>query len=118
MSYTSRTYDEIGEVRYYKRKGQKNITLSPKAGYTRVSMPRYVPIKAGEKFLLSRKDWVLKHKESATSLHDGMYVGKTHQLQRDPQRQRILINDGVIYTADSDTSAKRGALKALEDECH
>jgi len=51
-------------------------------GEVRVSMPHWLPYKAGEQFALSKAQWILAHqaKTNPQPLHHGQHVGKAHRL--------------------------------------
>ncbi len=54
----------IGKVRIFRRKGLKYIRISiARDSSVRLSLPWYVPKTAGIKYLLSKKDWVIKHRK-------------------------------------------------------
>ena len=113
MSVKTKYIDDIGEVRFVKRKGQKSISISIRPGQVRVGLPKSTPFYVAEKFVLSKKDWILKHATTPDSLRSGASIGKTHTLQIDPERQKTHIKDGVITTPDNPTLIDKAAKKAL-----
>lgn len=75
--------DTIGAVTLYKRRGNRSLRLSiATSGEIRVSMPHWLPYKAGEQFALSKAQWILAHqaKNSPSHLQHGQQVGKAHRL--------------------------------------
>lgn len=77
------TLDDIGNVTLYKRRGNRSLRLSVTArGEVRVSMPSWLPYKAGEQFARSKADWILAHQPQTkqTGLQHGQRVGKAHRL--------------------------------------
>jgi len=72
----------IGLVTLYKRRGNRSLRLSVAAdGEIRVSLPSWVPYKAGEQFARSRTDWILAHRQQPhAGLRHGQAVGKAHRL--------------------------------------
>lgn len=78
------TLDEIGDVTLYKRRGNRSLRLSVSPrGEIRVSMPYWLPYKAGEQFAKSKAAWILEHQPTTvqTELQHGQRVGKAHRLQ-------------------------------------
>lgn len=74
--------DGVGEVSFYKRRGQKAIRLSvASTGGVRVSMPIWVTYGHAERFVVSKADWILKQPQVNPSLVSGMRVGKSHRLE-------------------------------------
>lgn len=77
------TLDEIGAVTLYKRRGNRSLRLSVSAaGEVRVSMPHWLPYKAGEQFARSKAPWILANRASTNlpPLRHGQHVGKAHRL--------------------------------------
>lgn len=75
--------DSIGAVTLYKRRGNRSLRLSVTAqGEVRVSMPHWLPYKAGEQFALSKAGWILANqaKTNTPQLQHGQRVGKAHRL--------------------------------------
>jgi predicted metal-dependent hydrolase len=74
---------EIGAVTLYKRRGNRSLRLSISAdGEVRVSLPAWVPYKAGEQFARSRAEWIAAHRQpAAEGLLNGQMVGKAHRLR-------------------------------------
>jgi predicted metal-dependent hydrolase len=81
----TRTVDipDIGTVTLYKRRGNRSLRLSLGAnGEIRVSLPSWVPYKAGEQFARGKTDWILAHRKTTTDgLQHGQAIGKAHRLQ-------------------------------------
>lgn len=75
--------DSIGAVTLYKRRGNRSLRLSVSAqGEVRVSMPHWLPYKAGEQFARSKARWILANraKTDTARLEHGQRVGKAHRL--------------------------------------
>lgn len=72
----------IGPVTLYKRRGNRSLRLSLGAGgEIRVSIPSWVPYKAGEQFAKSKAEWITAHRRPTTSgLQHGQAIGKAHHL--------------------------------------
>ncbi len=86
MATRSIEIPEIGMVTLYKRRGNRSLRLSVTAeGEIRVSMPSWVPYKAGEQFARSRASWIAEHRQPApASLRHGQAIGKAHRLHFAP----------------------------------
>jgi predicted metal-dependent hydrolase len=77
---------EIGPVSLYKRRGNRSLRLSVAPdGEVRVTLPSWVPYKAGEQFARSRLEWITTHRrETPAALQQGQPVGKAHRLHFEP----------------------------------
>lgn len=78
---------DIGTVTLYKRRGNRSLRLSVGAGgEIRVSLPSWVPYKAGEQFARSKMEWIIAHRQgtSASGLTHGQAIGKAHRLHFEP----------------------------------
>jgi len=121
--------DGIGDVRLYKRKGAKSVRISLDGiGGVRVTLPRWLPYKAGLDFLETKKDWVAQHQKSPQLLTAGQRVGKTHLLDfttvdsiKKPNVRLVnntitvkLPRDISSQSHDAQLAAKRGAVRALK----
>ncbi|HJQ09393.1 MAG TPA: SprT family zinc-dependent metalloprotease [Candidatus Saccharimonadales bacterium] len=82
MATKQTTLPTIGPVTLYKRRGNRSLRLSVSIdGEVRVSMPYWLPYKAGEQFAISRADWIAQHRtKGSTHLQHGQHIGKAHHL--------------------------------------
>jgi predicted metal-dependent hydrolase len=73
----------IGTVLLYKRRGNRSLRLSiGSGGEIRVSMPYWLPYKAGEQFAAGKADWIAMHRSpKPAELQRGQAVGKAHRLR-------------------------------------
>lgn len=80
---SQRTFElpDIGQVNIYKRRGVKNIrlTLRP-GGEIRVTIPAWIPYRAGLEFAIQRSEWILQHVTKPADLSDGARVGHQHRI--------------------------------------
>lgn len=91
--------ENIGAVTLYKRRGNRSLRLSVTAhGEVRVSMPHWLPYKAGEQFALSKKQWILAHqaKSSRAQLEHGQHVGKAHRLHFESRLAAAKISTRLV----------------------
>lgn len=115
-SPTVKTYPKIGRVSYRPRQ-QKHMRLSVKAGEVRLSYPRRVKFETAEKFLLTKVDWVLKHRRPAVELTDGCRIGRQHQLKLTTGRQRPRLNgQQILAPADEPAVTAKLIKQALVKE--
>ncbi len=84
---------EIGAVTLYKRRGNRSLRLSVAAdGEIRVSLPSWVPYKAGEQFARSRAEWIVAHRRPrASGLQHGQAIGKAHRLHFAPSTMATKV---------------------------
>ncbi len=77
----------VGTVTLYKRRGNRSIRLSINSrGDVRISLPPWLPYKAGEQFALGRIAWINDNRSRApqTTLAHGQLIGKAHRLVLEP----------------------------------
>jgi predicted metal-dependent hydrolase len=85
----------IGPVALYKRRGNRSLRLSIASdGEVRVSMPYWLPYKAGEQFAISKTDWITENRRtsSRSSLQHGQAIGKAHHLHFNASAQATRIS--------------------------
>lgn len=113
----------IGPVIFQKRAGSRSMRLHIQGSRVKVTLPNRVPYVYAEKFLLSRKQWVLDNLQPATVILDGAYIGKNHRVaisHRDISRPSSRVNEKSINVSlpeglDSQNSeAQRIIVKACE----
>lgn len=123
---------EIGTVTLYKRRGNRSLRLSIGAnGAVRVSLPYWLPYKAGEQFALSKTAWILANRtESKVLLQHGHGIGKAHRLYFEQQSQASKVNARVAanevrvsypahyshYDLPVQQAAYKASLRALRKE--
>lgn len=74
---------DIGTVTLYKRRGNRSLRLSIGAnGEVRVSLPYWLPYRAGEQFALSKMPWIMANRVGTNiALRPGSSIGKAHRLR-------------------------------------
>jgi predicted metal-dependent hydrolase len=123
---------DIGAVTLYKRRGNRSLRLSIGAnGEVRVSLPHWVPYKAGEQFVLSKAEWILANRTvTAAALRHGDAIGKAHRLYFDAVPTAVKIQTKVAaneirvshppthQTSDAavQDAAHKASLRALKKE--
>ena len=132
MSQKRIVLPEIGLVRLQKRKGIRSVRITvAHDGTLRVSMPVWSPYKVGEAFVLSKRDWILKH-QTGKSQHVFMpneRIGKGHRLRfihenRTNTTSRVTRNELIVrLPLESETTddnvqiaVNAGAIRALKQE--
>lgn len=133
MSTKQVSIPEIGTVTLYKRRGNRSLRLSIGAnGDVRVSLPYWLPYKAGEQFALSKAPWIAAQKITFGNerLRTGHAIGKAHRLflQEDPGQHKIIarvaanevrISYPSLYVAadhDVQQAAQKASIRALRKE--
>ncbi len=124
---------DIGPVTLYKRRGNRSLRLSLAAdGEIRVSLPSWVPYKAGEQFARSKAAWILLQRQKTVQpgLQHGQMIGKAHRLQFIPSVARanvttrlrasqIEVAHPINYPPDHPAvqqAARNGSIRALRKE--
>lgn len=72
---------DIGTVTFQKRAGTRSLRLHIQGSRVKVTLPTRVPYALAEKFLKSRKQWVLDNLQPTTVINDGAYIGKQHRVK-------------------------------------
>ncbi|MDO8336455.1 MAG: SprT family zinc-dependent metalloprotease [Candidatus Saccharibacteria bacterium] len=121
----------IGEVILARRRGTRSLRLSVNGGNIRLGIPLAISEQQAVNFILSKKDWILKHHKTAVLLSNGARIGKAHRLAFEPTSgqkitTKLIDNKALvrlptsIQTTDSEaqTAAKRVCRKALELEAN
>ncbi|HSX16989.1 MAG TPA: SprT family zinc-dependent metalloprotease [Patescibacteria group bacterium] len=122
----------IGQVVLYKRRGNRSLRLSIGSdGEVRVSMPYWLPYKAGEQFASSKADWVAEHRvEPPSVLRHGQAIGKAHHLRFTASAEATRVSTRLklsqieithpLHIAAHDKAvqqaARSGAVRALRKE--
>lgn len=118
----------IGEVKLTKRSGTKRLKLRlSHKGEVVVSMPTWLPFKAGEKFAESHREWIEKHAVEPKLLLPNQTIGKTHTLLfavTDSAKPSVRVNESIVTvkvpvgmtvkTGSVQEAALRGVRKALK----
>lgn len=133
MSTKQVSIPEIGTVTLYKRRGNRSLRLSIGSnGEVRVSLPYWLPYKAGEQFALSKAPWIIANRTNAASqaLRTGHAIGKAHRLYLDEQplatkvTTRVAANEvRILYPAtctatdaEVQEAAQKASIRALRKE--
>lgn len=123
---------EIGAVTLYKRKGNRSLRLTIGIkGEVRVSLPYWLPYKAGEQFAMAKKEWIDANRtRTSVQLRHGHAIGKAHRLCFEPivmatrVQTRVAANEvRISYPAmyaehdpEIQSAAHKGGLRALRKE--
>lgn len=121
--------EDVGEVILARRRGTRSLRLSVSGGNIRLGMPLSISEKQAINFIISKKDWILKHRQPKTLLNNGARIGKAHRLvfvvTNGQKITTILIENQAlvrlpapIQSSDvaAQNAAKRICKKALEQE--
>lgn len=122
--------DGLGAVKLTKRRGTRRLRLRLSSrGEVIVSMPSWLPFKAGERFALEHQSWIAKHRVTPTLLLPNRPIGKTHKLlfavAKGPKPSvrvtatdvTVLVPIGMTVKSEAvQTAAVRGARKAMQSQ--
>lgn len=91
---------DIGTVTLYKRRGNRSLRLSIGSnGEVRVSLPYWLPYKAGEQFALSKTPWIIANRMSSSfNLRHGSAIGKAHHIYFDQSPEVTKVSARVAAT--------------------
>jgi hypothetical protein len=126
------TLPDIGKVTLYKRRGNRSLKLTIGAnGEVRVSLPYWLPYRAGEQFAVSKSAWIADNMAlNSVIVRHGQSIGKAHRLCFEPlltaKTITTQVRDNEIrvqypsYYRPSDrsvqNSAHRACIRALRKE--
>lgn len=117
----------IGSIKLTKRRGTRRLRLkmSPKGPV--VSMPTWLPFKAGERFALDNLSWIQKHRTEPALLLPNRKIGRSHLLtfkvsaglkptvKVDASNVIVAVPVGMTVKSPAvQTTAVRGAKKAFQ----
>lgn len=71
---------DIGPVVLQKRTNTNSIRLHIRGSRVKATMPSRLPYSMAEKFVVSKKDWIIKNLQPIQLLSDGCYIGKNHRI--------------------------------------
>lgn len=101
MPVSTADLEEIGQIKIYKRKGQKNIRLRvDNDGSVKLSLPWYVSKRVGLIYAKSKKVWLKEQLKSHTSsVSEIRYIGiyKVEIEYTGRKRPSAQINNGSIF---------------------
>lgn len=119
----------IGPVVFQKRSNTGSVRLHIQGSRVKVTLPTRVPYVFAEKFLQTRKQWVLDNLEPAMSISEGAYIGKNHRLSityKDTSRPSTRIKGSEIavilpigldsHSSEAQRLITRACEKALKQE--
>jgi len=123
VSVSTLFLDDLGEVKIYKRRGQKNIRLRVDSnGQIKLSLPWYVSKRAGLIYVRSKKDWLEQQlRPHASAHHDidsvGMY--KVNIQAAKTKRASVFLDDATIQIKlpehFDDTKKLQKTISLIED---
>lgn len=119
------TIANIGQVTLYKRRTSRSLRLSiGPAGDVRVSLPYWLPYKAGVVFANSKIDWITANRKNVdTELRHGCRIGKAHQLSFEIKpsamsvQTRIKNNQIAVSLPNGITPGHQEAQSAAHKSC-
>ncbi len=80
MAIQKRHVADLGDVTFQKRKGTRSVRIHIRGGEVKVTLPYWFSYAAAERFLTSRKRWIMTHRTQPNLFVDGTYLGKDHQI--------------------------------------
>lgn len=131
MAVKHQTLPGLGTIALYKRRGNRSIRLSVSAsGEVRVSLPLWLPYVAAERFVLSKRSWILDRLNGLQQqeLKHGQKIGKAHRLVFEPKTSALRVSlrqnevkishPIAVSSLDTDVqeAARRGCIRALRHE--
>jgi predicted metal-dependent hydrolase len=118
MAFKEFALNETQSVVIYKRRASRSLRLSLTAtGKVRVTMPPWVPYRAGLEFARSRQAWITAHQQPTVLLRSGQAVGKAHHLRFIPEdiakpTSRVTSSEIIIRYPSSLSEGHQSVQKA------
>lgn len=131
MAVKYQTLPGLGKIALYKRRGNRSIRLTVSSGgEVRVSLPPWLPYVAAERFVMSKRGWILERLSNSQQrqLKHGQQVGKAHRLVFEPKTSalRVSLRQNEIRIShplsassldiEIQSAARRGCIRALRSE--
>ncbi len=123
---------DIGTVTLYKRRGNRSMRLTiGTGGEVRVSLPYWLPYKAGEQFAVSKMPWIIANRsQSHVPLKHGHAIGKAHRLSFEAYEaagkivatvaaNEVRVRFPLTYSVGDNAvqqAAQRASIRALRKE--
>ncbi len=111
MSIRIREVSDLGPVSFQKHKGSRSIKIHIQGSKIKVTLPGGIPYIVAEKYLLTKKDWVLRNLSKEVAITNGSFIGKNHQVvflekATDKLSTRVTSNKIIVYIgANTNTSS-------------
>ncbi len=122
MSIKQTDIEGIGPVTFQKRRGTRSVRINIQGHNVKVTLPHWISYREAEKFVLSRREWINKHKDEKLILADGALIGKRFQLNVtnediEKPKTRILKESIQVRLPLSVEVEDELAQKAIEKAC-
>lgn len=91
--------EDIGEVRFQKRRGTRSLRIHIQGHSVSVTMPLWVSYHQATTFVKTRAAWIKQHRADKHILANGALIGKQYELsieQTNAQRPQTRVLPGVI----------------------
>lgn len=122
MAYKEFDVDGVGKIKVYKRRSNRSLRLTVAAnGDVRLTMPLWVPYKAGLAFANSKRAWLQTlNNPSLAILQHGQRIGKSHHLvfaadpETDMVRTRVRQTE-IVVTYPANLSVQAAPVQAAAE---
>lgn len=111
MSIKIKEISNLGAVSFQKHKSSRSIKIHIQGSKIKVTLPISVPYIVAEKYLLTKKDWILRNLSKEIIITNGSFIGKNHQVvflekTADKLSTRVTSNKIIVYiNANTDTAS-------------
>ena len=116
--------DGIDEpIIFARRRGTRNLKIAISSdGRIRLSVPYGVPEIMAKRFIASKVDWIKKHHTPATSVKNGVHIGKNHRLtikrtSAERHHTRITSTEIIISLPAEMSEDSPAAQKIIKTAC-
>lgn len=121
--------ENIGLIRFQKRRGTRSIRIHIQGHTVQVTMPHWITYHDAIKFVMSRQQWIEENRIEKPILSDGALIGKAFELkvtsaEIDKPKTRVLTNvimvqlprDWAVENDKSQNIIQRTCERALAKE--
>lgn len=118
MAYKTFALDEWTAVTVYKRRTSRSLKLTVAAdGTVKVSIPTWLPYRAGVDFARSRRAWITAQHRPPVVLQNNTAVGKAHHLHYEAaavaKPSSRITGNRIVIRHPSDQAAESPAVQVI-----
>jgi predicted metal-dependent hydrolase len=122
MSIRIREVSDLGAVSFQKHRGSRSIKIHIQGSKIKVTLPSGVPYIIAEKYLLTKKDWVLRNLSKEVTITNGSFIGKNHQIvflekATDKLSTRVTSNKIIVYIGANTTTSSAENQSIIRSAC-
>lgn len=113
---------DLGNVSFQKHKGSRSIKIHIQGSKVKVTLPKHVPYIVAEKYLQSKKNWVLSNLSKKAVIANGSFIGKNHKVlfkysELNTPKTRVTRNRIIVDISENTNSMSPNNQKIILAAC-